>query len=130
MSVIRLLIPLSPFVLLVSAAALQGLAASGHFPLRDGGEKSTTRPGRPTLFGSIAVTFLALVAGCSAVLQLTPWSAAVIAGGFCLLLAPLLLCVFPDRFINGAGALIAFAAVTLAAAAMLLWLEMRCGASC
>ena len=130
MSAIRQLIPLLPFVLLVSAATLLGLAASGHFPLRDAGVKATSEPGRATLFASIAVTLLALIVGCTAVPRLTSWSAAIIAGGFSLLFAPLLLRVFPDRFINGAGALIALTGATLAAAAILIWLGMRCGASC
>jgi hypothetical protein len=129
MTPIRQLIPLLPFVLLVLAAALQGLAASGHFPLRDGGAKAAPQPGRATLFASIAVTLLALIAGCTAVPRLTSWSAAIIAGGFSLLFAPLSLRVFPDRFVNGAGALIAFTGATLAAAAILIWLGMRCGAS-
>jgi hypothetical protein len=127
---INQLIPLLLFVLLVSAAALQGLAASGHFPFRDGGATSASQPRRATLFVSIAVTLLALIAGCTAAPRLTSWSGAIIAGGFSLLFAPLLLRVFPDRFINGTGALIAFAAATLAAAAVLIWLGMTCGASC
>ena len=125
MSPIGRLIPLLPFVLLVSAAALHGLAASGHFPLRDGRTKSTSQPGRAALFASIALTLLALIAGCMAVPRLTSWSAAIIAGGFSLLFAPLLLRVFPDRFINGAGALIAFTGATLVAAAFLIWLGLR-----
>jgi hypothetical protein len=130
MSAIRQLIPLLPFVLLVLAAALQGLAASGHFPFGDGGVKAVSRPGRATLFASIAVTLLALIAGCMAVPRLTSLSAAIISGGFSLLFAPLILRLFPDRFINGARALIAFAAAALATAAILIWLGMRCGASC
>jgi hypothetical protein len=124
------LIPLLPFSLLVVAASLQGLAASGHFPLQGDCVKSASRPGRATLFASIAVTLLALIAGCTAVPRLTSWSAAIIAGGFSLLFSPLLLRIFPDRFINGAGALFAFTGTTLAAAAILIWLGMRCGASC
>jgi hypothetical protein len=115
--------------LLVLAAALQGLAVTGHFPLRDGGAKAGSRPRRATLFASIAVTLLALIAGCTVVPRLISWSAAIIAGGFSLLFAPLLLRVFPDRFINGAGALIAFTGATLAAAAILIWLGISCCAS-
>jgi hypothetical protein len=130
MSSVGRLIPLLPFVLLVLAATLQGLAASGHFPLRDSGAKSAAQPRRAMLFASIAVTLLALIAGCTAVPRLTSWSAAIIGGGFSLLFAPLLLRVFPDRFINGAGALITFTGATLAAAAVLIWLGTRCGVSC
>jgi len=126
MSAIPRLIPLLPFVLLVSAAALQGLAVSGHFPLRDGGAKSGSQPRQAMLFASIAVTLFALIAGCTVAPRLASWSAAIIAGGFSLLFAPLLLRVFPDRFINGAGALIAFSGATLAAAAILIWLGIAC----
>jgi hypothetical protein len=124
------LIPLLPFASLVVAASLQGLAASGHFPLQGDSAKSASQPGRTTLFGSMAVTFLVLAAGCAAALRLISWSAAVIAGGLSLLFAPLLLRIFPDRFINGAAALIAFAAATLTAAAVLIWLATSCGTSC
>lgn len=130
MSPIGQLIPLLPFVLLVLAAALLGLAASGHFPLRDGGKKAVSQPGRAALFASIVATLIALIAGCTAMPRLTSWSAAIIAGGFSLLFAPLFLRVLPDRFINGAGALITFTGATVAAAAILIWLGMRCGASC
>ncbi len=108
--------------MLIGAATLQGLAASGHFPRRGDGAKSAFQPGPPVLYGSIAVTFLALIAGSTAALRLTSWSAAIIAGGLALLFAPLLLRVFPDRFVDGAGALIAFTAAALAAAAVLIWL--------
>ncbi len=115
------LIPLLLLVLLVSAATLQGLAASGHFPLRGDNAKTAFRPGSMTLFGSISVTFLALIAGTLAALRLTSWSAAIIAGGLSLLFAPLVLRIFPNRFVDGAGALVVFAAATAAAAAILIW---------
>ena len=123
------LILLLLFVSLVLAATLQGLAASGHFPLPDDGAPSASRPRRTTLFGAIGIALLAAIAGSIAALRLTSWSAAIIAGGLSLLFAPLALRAFPDRFIDGSGALIAFAAAALAAAALLIWLAIRC-ASC
>ncbi len=116
----RQLIPLLLFVLVVFAATLQGLTASGHFPLRHSGAKS--RSERVTLFGSIALTSLALVTGVIGALRLTSWSVTLIAGGLSLLFAPLVLRLFPDRFVDGAGALFAFAAATVAAAVVLIWL--------
>jgi hypothetical protein len=116
------LIALLLFVLLVLAATLQGLAASGHFPLRDDSPKPAVRSGTLTLFSSIGVTLLALVAGGIAALRLTSWSAAIIAGGLSLLFAPLVLRALPDRFVDRAGALVAFAAATVAAAIVLIWL--------
>ena len=115
-------IPVLLFVLVVFAATLQGLAASGHFPVEDKAAEATFRPTRVTLFGSIAVTILALVAGIIVALRLTSWSVAIIAGGFALLFAPLVLRLFPDRFVDGAGALVAFAAAALASAGILIWL--------
>jgi hypothetical protein len=116
-------IPLLLFALMVFAATLQGLAASGHFPLSDHASKAASPLGRLTLFGSIGITFLALVIGVVGALRLTSWSAAIIAGGLSLLFAPLLLRVFPDRFVDSAGALVAFAAATVTAAAILIWLS-------
>src|SRR5580658_4091314 len=124
----RTMLPDSPwialllFVLLVLAAAILGLAASGHFPLRDDIEKPAVRSGRGILYSSTGVALLALVAGSIAALRLTSWSAAIIAGGLSLLFAPLVLRAFPDRFVDGAGALISFAAATVAAAVFLIWL--------
>jgi hypothetical protein len=116
------LVPLLFLLLLIFAATLQGLAASGHFPLRNERPKAAFRPGRGTLFGSIGINFLAIVAGIIAALRLTSWSAAIIGGGFALLFAPLVLRVFPDRFVDGAGAMVVFAAAALLAAAVLIWL--------
>jgi hypothetical protein len=110
------------FVWLVSAATLQGLAASGHFPLRGESAKLGAWSDRVMLFGSTGVAVLALVAGSIAALRLTSWSAAIIAGGLSLLFAPIALRAFPDRFVDGAGALVAFAAATLVAAVALIWL--------
>jgi hypothetical protein len=116
------LIALLLFVLLVSAATLLGLAASGHFPLPDDGRKPAVRSGTAALFSSMGIALLALIAGSIAALRLTSWSAAIIAGGLSLLFAPLVLRAFPDRLVDGAGALIAFAAATVAAAVALIWL--------
>jgi hypothetical protein len=112
--------PLFLFVLLIFAATLHGLAASGHFPLQRGGAKS--RPERMTLFGSIGLTFLALVAGTVAASQLTSWAALIIAGGSSLLFAPLVLRAFPDHLVDSSRALTGFAAATFAAAIILIWL--------
>lgn len=74
------------------------------------------------MFSSMGIALLALIAGSIAALRLTSWSAAIIAGGLSLLFAPLVLRAFPDRLVDGAGALIAFAAATVAAAVALIWL--------
>jgi hypothetical protein len=48
------------------------------------------------------------------------WTAIVIAGGSMLLVAPLLLRLFPDRFVDGLGGLVVFAAGAVAVA-LILW---------
>jgi hypothetical protein len=115
-------LPVLLLALLVFAVTLQGLAASGHFPLRNDRAKTAGRPGRGALFGSIGISFLALVAGIITALRLTSWATAVIAVGLSLLFAPLALRIFPDRFVDSTRALIVFVAIALAAAAILIWL--------
>jgi hypothetical protein len=112
------LIPLALFVALILAAALQGLAVSGHFPRR----RKEVAFEAVILFGSMALAVLSLVGGIAAALHFVPWYAAIIGGGFALLAAPLVLPWFPDRFVDGRGAPIAFAGVNAALALLLIWL--------
>ena len=67
-------------------------------------------------------TAVSVVAGIAAALMLIPWYAAVIGGGGAILLAPLLLQVFPDRIVDGKAALIGFTAAAAVLAALLYWL--------
>jgi hypothetical protein len=108
---IQALIPAVLFTALVLAAALQGLAASGHFPRSV--KPLGSGPGLVVLFGTIVLTVISFAAGIDAALQLTPWYAAVIGGGLSVLVAPLVLQIFPDRFVDGRGALTVFAGVSL-----------------
>jgi hypothetical protein len=112
-------LPTALFVALVLAASLYGLAASGHFP------RSAKAPapgvGAPVLFGSIVVVLACAVAGITAALTVVPWYVAVIGGGSAILAAPLVLQSFPDRFVDGRGALVAFAAVCAVTALLLIW---------
>ena len=68
------------------------------------------------------VAAASVVAGIAATLMLIPWYAAVIGGGGAILLAPLLLQVFPDRIVDGKAALIGFTAAAAVLAALLYWL--------
>ena len=68
------------------------------------------------------VTAGSVVAGIAATWMLVPWYAAVIGGGAAILLAPLVLQVFPDRMVDGKIALIGFAAAAAVLAALLCWL--------
>jgi hypothetical protein len=121
---VPLLSYIAPLVLLVGlilAAALQGLAASGHFPYRPNGTAFASTFGGVILFGSIALVLLALVGGIMAALRFVPWSAAIIGGGVALLAAPLVLRWFPDRFVDGRGAPLVFAGIGAALALLLMW---------
>jgi hypothetical protein len=129
-SPVDMLLPFALFVALVLAAALQGLASSGHFPREHAQAALASSLGRLILFGSMALVALCLVAGIAAALRYLPWYAAIIGGGLSLLAAPLVLRWFPDRFVDGRSALVAFAAAAAAAALLLLWLVVgsRCAA--
>jgi hypothetical protein len=97
------------------------LAVSGHFP--HGNSQSTLASGFGpiVLLGSMALVSVCLVAGIAAALHVIPWYAAIIGGGFSLLAAPLVLRWFPDRFVDGRGALVAFASARVVLALLLVW---------
>lgn len=101
------------FTALLLAAALCGLAASGHFPAEHRPPTLKSGNGRIILFGS-----LALAAGCTAaglVLAGTmfPWYAIVIGSGGVLSSVPLALRPLSDAFINSRSALLTFAGASL-----------------
>ena len=100
---LKLLLPTAPFMALVLVASLRGLAASGHFPR--GAKADRSGPGPAVLFGSIALAAVGFAAGTIAALYLSPRYAAVIGGGLSILVAPLVLQFFPDRFVDNSGRL-------------------------
>jgi hypothetical protein len=110
----KLLIPTALFAALVLAAALQGLALSGHFPRTS----TASAVGPVILFGSLLLTAGGFAAGTAAALHLIPWYAVVIGGGLAMLVAPLVLQLFSDRFVDGRGAPVAFAAASTLLAIM------------
>ncbi len=116
----KLLIPTALFAVLVLAAALQGLALSGHFPRTS----KASAVGTVILFGSLLLTSVGFAAGTAAALQLLPWFTAVIGGGLAVLVAPLVLQLFSDRFVDGRGAPVAFAAVGTLLAIVLIVLAI------
>ena len=118
MPLINYLVPLVLLVALIFAAALQGLAVSGHFPHR----RKAAAFGATILFGSMALVVLGLVGGIAAALRFVPWYAAIIGGGFALLAAPLVLRWFPDRFVDGRSAPLVFAGASTVFALLLIWL--------
>ena len=115
------LLPLVLFIVLVLAVALGALAASGHFPREHRGVAFTSSSGAAILFGSILLLFLSLAAGLTVAWRLIPWFAAVIGGGLAVLVAPLMLQLFSDRFVDGRAAPLSFTALAVALAAALLW---------
>jgi len=128
---IDVLLPLVPFMALILAASLHGLAVSSHFPRRHRGPGLVSGFGPIILFGSMALVVVCLVPGIAAALRFIPWYAAIIGGGFSLLAAPLVLRWFPDRFVDGRGAPVAFAAASAVLALLLVWIVVaaRCEAS-
>jgi hypothetical protein len=107
------ILPLILFMALLLAVALCGLAASGHFPRQHRSPALQSGAGPFILFGSLALSLLCLAAGLWLAGRTIPWYAMVIGGGAVLLAAPLLLRPFPDDFVNGRVALIAFSSASL-----------------
>jgi MFS family permease len=114
------LIPLILYTALLLVLTLLGLAASGHFPR--GHHNPALALGSAILYGTIAVAMISLVAALFAAWRLIPWYAAIIGGGFAILVAPLVLQHFPDRFIDGRGSLLSFAGAGAVLALFLFWL--------
>ena len=112
---------LALFMLLVLASALYGLSLSGHFPGARRDPALMLGVGPTVLRASIAATAVAAAAGLIAAAHTISAPAAVIAGGAMLLAAPLVLRLFSDRFVDGRGALIAFAAAAALSALVLIW---------
>jgi hypothetical protein len=111
---INALISLVVYMALVLIASLYGLAVSGHFP-----RKQASGIGPIVLFGSVALVIVCLAAGIPAAVRLVPWYAAIIGGGLAVLMAPLVLQWFPDRFVDGRGAPIVFGIAVLVLASVL-----------
>jgi hypothetical protein len=76
------------------------------------------------LFGSLLLTAVGFAAGTIAALHLIPWYTVVIGGGLAVLVAPLVLQLFPDRFIDGRGAAVVFAAACILLAIVLIVLAI------
>jgi hypothetical protein len=119
------IIALVLFTALMLFVSLHGLSASGHFPRASRLPGMASRTGNAVLWGSIAIAALCLVVALAAAWALIPWYAAVIGGGGAILVAPLALQWFPDRFVDGKGALIGFASAAMVLAAILWWLLVR-----
>lgn len=117
--------PLALFTGLMLALSLQALAASGHFPREHRSPALASGFGAALLYGSILLTALCLIAGVAAAWHLVPWYAAVIGGGGAILIAPLVLQKFSDRFVDGRAALVTFGGSALGLALILMLMLAR-----
>lgn len=116
------LLPLVLFMALLMALSLHGLAASGQFPREHRSLALSADGGSAILFGSIGAAIVCLIVGLTLAWRLVPWYAAIIGGGAMVLTAPLVLQWFPDSFVDGRGALIAFAGAAVVLALVMLGL--------
>jgi len=99
------------FALLVMSAALYGLTASGQFPSEHRAEALKSPAGVAILWGTMAAGAFTAFVGLFLAWIALPWYAAVIVGGGVLLMAPLVLQLFPDSFVDGRGGLLVFAGI-------------------
>ncbi len=106
-------VPLALFTMLMLVVALHGLTASGHFPRETRLPAMTAGAGPVVLWLTILIVLACLLVGLFAAWRLIPWYAAVIGGGGGVLVAPLVLQWFPDRFVDGKRGLISFAAAAI-----------------
>lgn len=111
---------LSLYTVSVALLALYGLTVSGHFPAELRTPQLKTGAGEAILWVTLAAACLAAIMVAWVVSTELHWTAVVIAGGAVLLAAPLLLRLFPDRFVDGLSGLVAFA-VGAIVAALMLW---------
>jgi len=99
---------LAVFMTLVLVLSLYGLAVSGHFPEEHRAATLRTVGGQLLLWGTIALCAALTVCALAFAWHRVPLYAAVIGGGFMVLIAPLLLQPLPDSFVNGRWALLMF----------------------
>ncbi len=102
---------LTVFALLVMSAALYGLTVSGQFPSEHRAEALRSASGVAILWGTMAVGLATAIVGLALAWAALPWTWAVIVGGAVLLMAPLILQLFPDSFVDGRAGLLVFAGV-------------------
>jgi hypothetical protein len=112
------------FTALLLVLALHILAASGQFPREHRAPALASGVGGIVLYGTIAVAITSLVIALLAAWRLIPWYAAVIGGGLAILVAPLVLQQFPDRFVDGRASLLSFAAAGALLALLLVRLSV------
>lgn len=96
------------FMALLLMVSMYALAASGHFPREHRSKNLASAAGSMILFGTILFSLACAALGIFFVHFSVPWYAAIIGGGAVVLIAPLLLQLFSDRFVDGRVSLLAF----------------------
>lgn len=115
-------LPLIVFTALLLVLSLHVLAAAGHFPHEHRPPALRSASGSLILFGSLAISLICLVIDIVFAWRHIPWYMATISGGAAVLVAPLLLQLFPDRFVDGAPALMTFASTGAVLTFILVWI--------
>ena len=113
---------LALFMITVLMLALFGLTAGGHFPAEFRADDLKRGTGAAIMWTTM---FAALLSGAITLvfaLGALPWYMILIGGGMVLLLAPLLLQLLPDSFVNGRAALLTFSGAA-ALAAITMWMS-------
>lgn len=100
-------------------ASLYGLALSGHFPAEHRKPDLRLPGGTAVIWGTAALALAAVGVAIVAAARALPWPVAVIAGGTAILVAPLILQHFPDRFVDGRRGLLLLASGSAVLAAAL-----------
>ncbi|MGI8724242.1 MAG: hypothetical protein ACR2J1_02515 [Methyloceanibacter sp.] len=118
------MLPLLLFMALVGTVSLLGLAASGQFPHENRSPALRSATGATILFGTVLVALICLGIGIAIAWRTVPWFAAIIGGGAVVLAAPFALQPLPDRFVDGRGALIAFAALGVLVTLAMVWIAL------
>jgi hypothetical protein len=108
---------------LMLSVSMLALSASGQFPLAHRTEPFRSALGGFILFGTILLAVAAFVAGIYLVHARVPWYALVIGGGMMVLITPLVLPNFSDKFVDGRGSLLAFSGLAAAMSVVLACLS-------
>jgi hypothetical protein len=109
------------FMGLVLAVSMYALSVSGQFPLTHRTQPFRSPLGGIVLFGSLVLTFAALAAGIYFAHASVPWYALVIGGGAMVLITPLLLPNFSDKFVDGRGSVLTFSSAAVSLSMALAW---------
>jgi hypothetical protein len=110
------------FAIFILAAAMFGLAASGHFPREFRSPRFNSAKGATSLWTSIVLAGAAFVFGTAAAIFHLPWYVLIIAAGAAILIAPLVLATFPDPIVNGHATLIVLSTLTVFLGGLLYFL--------